>query len=108
MQLNAFGANFASTAVLNFNGVTRPTTVWDTQDLSAILSSADLANAGTVQITVSNPTPGGGPSSPQTFTIAQPTVVPTIASVLPSSAPTGTFAHVTITGTGFIPGLRYG
>src|SRR5258708_19830212 len=68
------------------------------------ISTADISTPGTVQVTVSNPTPGGGPSAPQSFTITQPTVVPTIASVSPASIPAGSPTTVTITGTGFIQG----
>jgi len=103
-------ANCASSAVLNFNGVAKPTVVSNSfsspyqQNVSATISTADISTPGTVQVTVSNPTPGGGPSAPQSFTITQPTVVPTIASVSPASIPAGSPTTVTITGTGFIQG----
>jgi hypothetical protein len=101
--------NCASSAVLNFNGVAKPTVVSNSfsspyqQNVTATISTADISTPGTVQVTVSNPTPGGGPSSPQSFTITTPTVVPTIISVNPSSVPSGSQAQVTITGTGFQP-----
>jgi photosystem II stability/assembly factor-like uncharacterized protein len=102
--ISANGSNFATTAVLNFNGIPKPTTVQNSQNLSATISQADIASAGTAQVTVSNPTPGGGASAPQPFTVTQPTVVPTISSVSPSSGPANNPMSLTITGTGFLPG----
>ncbi len=102
--------NCASSAVLNFNGVAKPTVVSNgygspyLQNVTATISTADISTPGSVQVTVSNPTPGGGPSSPQSFTITKPTVVPTIASVSPSSAPSGSQTPITVTGTGFQAG----
>jgi hypothetical protein len=103
-SIEVAGSNFAPTAVFNFNGSAKPTNVTSTQFLFGAVSSADIAKAGTVQVTVTNPPPGGGTSAPQTFTIAQPTVVPTIASLSPTGAPTGTAPTVAVTGTGFLSG----
>ena len=104
-SIGATGTNFAPNAVLKFNGVAEPTTVVNPQFLTAMISTADIAAAGSVQVTVTNPTPGGGPSGAQPFVITVPTVVPTISSISPSSIPAGTGTSVTITGTGFTPGV---
>ena len=106
----AYCTNCASNAVLYFNGVAKPTVVSNSfnpsnpQTASATISTADISTPATAQVTVNNPTPGGGPSAPQSFTITQPTVVPTIASVSPTSIPANTPTPVTFTGTGFLPG----
>jgi hypothetical protein len=103
-------ANCASSAVLNFNGVAKPSVVSNSftspfqQNVTATISTADISTPGTVQVTVSNPTPGGGASLPQSFTIMQPTVVPTLASVNPGSFVASSPTTVTLTGTGFLPG----
>jgi photosystem II stability/assembly factor-like uncharacterized protein len=108
IQLNAFGSNFASNAVLNVNGVSKPTTVFDVRNLSANIPAADLAiaNVGTVQITVSNPTPGGGPSTSLPLTIVMPNPIPTVTSVSPSSVSANPPSPVTVTinGTNFQQG----
>jgi hypothetical protein len=104
--INASGTNFAPGAVLNFNGVAKSTTVNSSQNLYATISTADISTSSTVQVTVSNPTPGGGPSAPQSFVITQPTVVPTIASVSPASIPAGIPTTFTINGTGFLQGAN--
>ncbi len=100
----ASGSDFASTAVLNFNGVAKMTSINGSQNVFATISTADINKAGTVQVTVSNPMPGGGSSSPLSFVITQPTIIPTIASVNPTSFPANTPVTFTMTGTGFIQG----
>jgi len=106
----AYCTNCASNAVLYFNGVAKPTVVSNSfnpsnpQTASATISTADISTPATVQVTVNNPTPGGGPSAPQSFTITQPTLVPTIALVSPASIPANSPTTVTVTGTGFIQG----
>jgi photosystem II stability/assembly factor-like uncharacterized protein len=104
--LFASGSNFASTAALNFNGIPETTTVYNPHNVSATIPASQLAlaNVGTVQVTVSNPGPGGGPSAPLPFQITMPTIVPTVTSISPSSVPQGSSATVTITGTNFVQG----
>src|ERR1700674_1417178 len=53
--LTANGTGFASTAVLNWNGSSRPTSVLSSNSLQAMISAADVANAGTASVTVVNP-----------------------------------------------------
>lgn len=109
--LGAVCSECANGAVINFNGAAKPTTFINSggippqQLISTLLSPADVSTPGTVQVSVSNPSPGGGPSSPLPFIITQPTVVPTITSVNPSSFPAGTPTTITVTGTGFLPGV---
>jgi len=100
----------ASVAVLNFNGVSKPSNVSNSfsfpypQNVTATISTADISTAGTVQVTLSNPAPGGGASAPQSFVITQPTVVPNITSVNPASFPAGLPTNLTVNGTGFTQG----
>lgn len=101
-NLEALGTNFASTATLNFNGSPRPASVNLPNEVVAAISAADIANVGTAQITVSNPTPGGGPSAPVTLNIVQPNPQPTITSIVPSSVAASTSVNLTINGTNFI------
>lgn len=102
--INATGTNFASVAVLNFNGAAKPTTIFGPQNLYGIISTADISTPGTVQVTVSNPAPGGGTSAPQSFVITQPTVVPNITSVNPATIVAGFPVNFTVNGTGFVQG----
>jgi 6-phosphogluconolactonase len=67
--LTVNGGSFISASTVNWNGSGRATTeVSDTQ-LTAAITAADIATAGTAQITVVNASPGGGTSSSLDFTI---------------------------------------
>jgi photosystem II stability/assembly factor-like uncharacterized protein len=106
--VNASGANFASSAVLNFNGVPQVTTVNTPASLSAQIAASQLtvANVGTVPVTITNPSPGGGTSSSLPFQITMPSVIPTVTSINPTSAPPNPQPPVTVTinGTNFLQG----
>jgi hypothetical protein len=53
--LTVNGTGFASTAVLNWNGSPRATSVLSHSSLQATISAADAAKAGTASVTVVNP-----------------------------------------------------
>ena len=61
--LTVYGANFVSGAVVNWNGSPRSTTFVSARELQAKILAADVAKATAGYITVTNPAPGGGPSS---------------------------------------------
>jgi hypothetical protein len=104
--LTVNGSDFVTSSVVRWNGADRVTTwVSSTQLLATILAS-DIAVSGTAQLTVFNPSPGGGISSTQTFTITVPdNPVPTTTILSPSSAAAGgTIFTLTVNGTNFILG----
>jgi IPT/TIG domain-containing protein len=57
--LTVTGTNFSTTAVINFAGVAQTTNQVSTTQLTATISAADIANAGTVAVTVTNPATAG-------------------------------------------------
>ncbi len=63
------GTNFIGSSVLRMNGADRPTTVLSLTQLRATLPDADLAAVATANVTVFNPTPGGGVSNALVFRI---------------------------------------
>ena len=70
--LTVNGSGFVPNSVVNFNGSATPTTFVSTTQLTAAISAADIATkptSGNVSVTVTNPTPGGGTSPSQSFTI---------------------------------------
>jgi len=78
--LTVTGTNFSGTAVINFAGTAQTTNQVSGTQLTATIAAADIATAGTVAVTVTNPaTPGMGAygsggtlaetSSPMNFTI---------------------------------------
>lgn len=68
--LTVNGASFNSNATINWNGATQSTSFVSGGQLTATISAAEIATAGTAAVTVTNPgTPGGiygGGTSPET------------------------------------------
>jgi hypothetical protein len=69
LTLTVNGAGFVTGSTVLFNGSSRTTTFINNDQLQATLLSSDVAAAGTAQISVTNPTPGGGASNTQPFQI---------------------------------------
>src|SRR5437867_3556149 len=69
LVLTVNGSNCTSSAVVRWNGADRATTFVSGAQLQAAISASDIAAAGTAQVTVLNPAPGGGTSNALTFTI---------------------------------------
>jgi hypothetical protein len=70
--LTVNGSEFASTAVINWNGSPRVTQFFSSSQLKAAIDAADVAHAGTASVTVTNPAPGGGTSNAILFPIQVP------------------------------------
>ena len=62
------GTGFVSGATINWNGVAQTTTFVSSSQLTASISAADIATAGTDTVTVTNPVPGGT-SNPAHFEV---------------------------------------
>ena len=63
-MLTVNGNNFATNAAVNWNGTAQVTTHVSTAQLTISVPAAAVANAGTVQVTVTNPATGGIYGSP--------------------------------------------
>jgi hypothetical protein len=99
--LTVNGTNLNASSVVNFNGAAKATTFVSATQITAAILATDIATAGAVNVTVTNPAPGGGTSGAQTFTINNP--VPTISSLSPTGATAGGAAFtLTVNGTGFV------
>jgi hypothetical protein len=68
-DLTVNGSNFNSSSVVRWKGVSRATTFVSPTQLTAAITAADIQAAGTAQVTVFNPAPGGGTSTARIFTI---------------------------------------
>jgi hypothetical protein len=79
-----------------------PTSVAPTQ-IVANVPLITLGVPGTIQLTVFNPAPGGGPSNDVDFSVLYP--VPTITVLSPDSNVTGAGFTLTVSGTGFATGI---
>jgi uncharacterized protein (TIGR03437 family) len=96
------GTNFITSSVVKWNGAARTTTFVSTTLLSIEVPGADLVNAGTNNVTVTNPTPGGGTSGAAVFTVTNP--VPTLIASVPNTTQGGGPPFtLTVTGTNFVP-----
>lgn len=101
-KLTITGTGFIPESVVTFNGAALTTTYIGSTALTASLSRTNLETAGSFQVVVVNPGPGGGRSSLASFSVNDP--VPTITSVWPQSLSVGSAPQpLTINGTGFVP-----
>src|SRR5216110_210316 len=110
--LTVNGTNFVSTSTVNWNGAPLATSFVSSTQLTATVPASLVATAGTASVTVANPSPGGGTSNAQTFTIAN---TPAITSPLTATGTLGVAFSYTITATnnptsytatGLPPGLK--
>lgn len=67
--LTVNGSGFVSSSSVLINGSSRTTTYVNPTQLQAALLASDVATAGTDQVVVTSPAPGGGTSNPLAFQI---------------------------------------
>ena len=91
--LTVNGSKFMAGSVVRWNGASRPTTFVSATQLQASIGAADIAAAGTANVTVFTPAPGGGASAAVPFTIRD---LPALA-VSATSVPGGSALTVTLT-----------
>ncbi len=97
--LTVTGSSFVNGAVVSFNGTTVATTYASSTTLTATVPAAALSAGESANVTVTNPSPGGGTSGTVTFAVMSPT--PKVAGISPTSVPQAHDVTITITGTGF-------
>ena len=81
MRVN--GSNFVSPSIVRWNSIDLATTYTSDNQLIALIPSSYLASAGSANVTVINPEPGGGESTSLTFII-------TPADINTATVPTST------------------
>jgi hypothetical protein len=93
------GSGFNAFSVVRWNGIDRPTTVVNTTTIQAAIpaSDIDLETAGSADITVFSPAPGGGVSSTLTLPIDPPPSISVSASTV---APGGSITMTLVNGFG--------
>ncbi len=97
------GEGFVASSVLRFNGVSVPTTLVTSTQLSAVIPAEAIASGGAVPVDVVNPEPGGGASNISVFNITGPAAA--ITSLNPSQVFAGsTDFVVVVSGSGFVNG----
>lgn len=96
------GTDFVPESVILWDGTARPTVFVSSTELRATIDASLLTVAGSFQITVSSPGPGGGTTSGSSFVVANP--VPTLSSLAPSETLRGSGSTLLIlNGSGFAP-----
>jgi hypothetical protein len=111
LTLSVTGGNFLPCSVVQWNGSALPTTfISTTQQLTATIPATDILSVGTAQVTVFNPTTGGGGGA--SGNAAFPIVAPTITSLSASTTSANTTPScgvsgltLTVNGTNFVDGL---
>ena len=93
------GAGFESLSAVSWNGAVLTATVISSTQLTVVVPASSLAAAGVQSIQVSNPSPGGGVSSPATVSVVNP--APVLTAIAPHTVNTGTAATITLSGIGF-------
>lgn len=94
------GSGFLATTQVLFNGAPVAKTFVSATELSATIPAASLLAAGEFPLTVQNPPPGGGLSSPLVFRVQY--AAPVLSAVSPTQIGVGSAAtQVTVTGTSF-------
>jgi len=105
--LNISGTGFISTSVVYWNNAAQTTAFNATStQLSISVTAQQIATAGTAQVVVVSPLPGGGASTAVNFTITAPqNPLPTISALAPAGTAVGVLPPanlLTVNGTNFI------
>jgi hypothetical protein len=72
-KLTVNGTGFVSGSTVNWNSSALTTTFVSSSQLTATVPASNITNASTASITVSSPSPGGGTSNLQFFSVTAPT-----------------------------------
>jgi RHS repeat-associated protein len=99
ITLTALGWGFFNDTILSVNNAPRSFTLLSLSQLRTTLTGTDLENGGYLDITVSNPLPGGGTSTPVKFTVLNP--APTLTSVDPTTLHVNADTTLVLTGNNF-------
>jgi uncharacterized repeat protein (TIGR01451 family) len=92
LALTVHGSGFVASSAVQWNGSGLATTFVGSDQLTAVVPAALLANPGSATITVANPEPGGGVSNGVPFTIGAPeiTLAPDPLAMVANSSETMT------------------
>lgn len=100
--LTITGSNFLPTSTVSFRGQILTPQYVSSGQINVTVPASAVNTPGSAQVSVANPSPGGGASNSLTFAINNPG--PVITSISPSSSLAPTFLlSMTITGQNFLP-----
>jgi hypothetical protein len=87
------GSNFMSASTVTYNGVPHNSSLQSPTQIQIAVGQNDVATTGQYPVIVTNPTPGGGPSSPVNFAVV--TGTPTGNFNFTMTASIGSLTHTT-------------
>ncbi len=87
------GSNFIYGSTATYNGSQHAVTYANPSQLAIQLSTTDMATTGSYPVVVSNPTPGGGQSNSESFSVT--TGTPTGIFTITVGATSGSLSHTT-------------
>ncbi len=90
------GTNFVNGSSVLVGTNAHAATVVSPTQITSVLSAADVATAGKLNIAVTNPAPGGGNSNVGNITVVTPTPTPVLTSLAPSTIVVGS-GNTTVT-----------
>jgi subtilisin family serine protease len=101
------GKNFGNNSVLLVNGSPRTTYVFSSSEIYGVISASDLAVPGTLQLSVFNGLPGGGPSASAAFPVKADdfTVSTSASSVSVRSGQSASFTAYVYSNPAFYDGV---
>ncbi|MFZ3090030.1 MAG: hypothetical protein WA240_05320, partial [Nitrospirota bacterium] len=101
LTLTIYGSGFFNETILYINGKQRPYIPINQNKLQVKLTAEDLEYGISIEITASNPSPGGGLSRPAIFTVLNP--IPSLTSINPISIRAGSPEFIlTLTGDSYV------
>jgi hypothetical protein len=103
LTLTVNGSGFASTSSVTWNGSALATSYVSATQLTAAVPAGNLTTAGSANVAVSTPAPGGGSSGAAVFDINQTNPAPAIAALAPNRATQGNGDFtLAVTGASFV------
>ena len=99
-ELSVHGAGFVEESRVRWEGDDRSTTFVSSELIKASISAGDIATEGVAQVTVFNPTPGGGLSVGSPFSIQSDVVIELLPSSMLVEVPEGFMGGFAVTLSG--------
>jgi RHS repeat-associated protein len=103
LSVTIYGSGFVPEIVGSCNAQSRPTIYISASEIRIELTTGDLSQGGSLSLSVSNPTPGGGTSNAMTFLVPNP--LPVLTLINPNTIKAGSPGfNLSLNGSGFVPG----
>ena len=102
VEITIHGSDFAEEAVVRLDGQDIATSYVSDTLLTARVPASAIPSVGELQLTVVNPSSGGGTTGPRSITLENPE--PLITAIDPASVPAESDVDITVRGENFVQG----